>query len=98
MSKFQIDLDMVLETTRNAQNRICVQGQVREDIERHKLNSVIIEESGPAGGWPIVRLSGTHVAIEGYLREFYAQDAVELQFQISRIKPYEGGGVAATLG
>lgn len=97
MSKFQIDLDMVLESTRNKQNRICVQGQAREDIERHGLASTILQETGPAGGWPVVRLSGSHTSLENYLREFYSQDDEELKFQISRITPYEGGGVAATL-
>lgn len=97
MSKFQIDLDMVLETTRNKQNRICVQGRAREDIERHGLASTILQEVGPAGGWPVVRLSGSYTSIENYIREFYAQDDEDLQFQMSQVKPYEGGGVAATL-
>lgn len=97
MSKFQIDLDMVLEQTRNAQNRICVQGEARENIAKHNLSSAILQEVGPGGGWPVVRLSGSHTSIENYLREFYTQDEEELKFQLSRIQPYEGGGLAATL-
>jgi hypothetical protein len=90
MYHFQVDLDMVLEDTRNAMNRTCVQGAARSELDRRGLNSKILQESGPAGGNALVRLSGSKVALETYIDEVYCGgDAEDAALFKERIVPYE---------
>jgi hypothetical protein len=84
MSKSQITLDLVVECTRNRQNRVCVQGAARDELTKRKITSRIDVEKGPTG-WPVVTLIGSRVALTKYLTEVYDDDG----FYADRIIPYQ---------
>lgn len=89
----QITLDMVVGNTRNRMNRICIQGEARDEIKKYGLQSVIIEEQGPAGGNPVVRLRGSYTGILAYLTNVYClDDKDELKRCVGMIEHYTGVG------
>jgi hypothetical protein len=92
MSDFHIDLDFVLEETRNKMNRVCVQGELRAELKKRAITSRVLQENGPAGGNPLVRLYGTRRALETYVREEYCKEngAEDAEFHIGFIKRNEG--------
>jgi len=92
----QITLDLILEQTRNARNRICVMGKAREEMRKHAVLPTIVTERGPAGGASVVRVSGPQHALESYVREFVAQDEEDAVFFIDQIVPYVGAVEQAT--
>lgn len=69
---FYVDVDICLEPheTRSAQGQLSVQGEVRRELLAAGINSKILEERGPAGGWPVVRLMGSRTALKKWLDKY----------------------------
>jgi hypothetical protein len=84
-----VDVDMVLDCTRNKMGLLCIpDGPIRAKIFEYKLTSKVLEEFGPGGGNPLVRLFGSKANLEKYLREVYCEnlDQVEANHHVSHIK------------
>lgn len=65
----------------------CVYGENEQDDEKlrsfltaNKIVMRVLQESGPAGGWPVILFAGTVESIEKMLEEFFAEDEEELEF------------------
>lgn len=50
------------------------------------LNITVVEMNGPAGGNPLVELSGDRAAIENYIVTEYAGDGEPAEFYINMIE------------
>lgn len=65
-----VDVDMVLDYPKEMKastGMLSVQGPVRDTIRRYGLSSKVIQEQGPGGGNPVVRLHGSRLKLEQYL-------------------------------
>ncbi len=69
---FYADVDMILAPgeRRSAQGHLAIHGVLREQLTARHLKSKILQENGPAGGNPLVRLIGSRTQLELFLRDF----------------------------
>lgn len=74
---FHVDVDFVLkdpEELRSKQGQLSVQGEPRKKLEEYKLSSRVLEEHGPGGGNPLVRLYGARRNLIKFLNEVFLDD------------------------
>lgn len=69
MSTFYVDVDLVAEKLRSTSGQLSVQGEARRDLEARGLTSHVLEESGPGGGNPLVRVYGSRVSLMKFLND-----------------------------
>lgn len=69
MKLHQATVDMALapDERKNASGRTCVHGAARAELKRAALTSRVLTLNGPAGGNPVVMLTGSRRALAKFL-------------------------------
>jgi len=66
---FYVDVDMVVPCLRSAQGHLSIQEPVRGELRAAGIvRTKVLQEHGPAGGNPVVRLYGSRNRLVAYLQ------------------------------
>lgn len=45
--------------------------EMMDDLVRHDITHVVLQESGPGGGWPEIEYTGSREALEWMIRTYF---------------------------